>query len=101
LVTCVELISMNRDYEGGNHLFYACQNWCYHFSSALSHHATISSINASSNVLIQIKEMQQWWLKIWMYGLGDFAGVRKAYKDFESVVAKMIVGGLCNLWSIC
>jgi hypothetical protein len=101
LVTCLELIRMNRDYDGGNHLFYACQNWCYHFSSALSHHTTISSINASSNVLIPIKEMQQWWLKIWMYGLEDFDVVRTACKDFESVVAKMIVGGFCNLWSIC
>jgi hypothetical protein len=82
---------MNRDYDGGNHLFYACQNWCYHFSSALSHHATISSINASSNVVILIKEMGQQWLKIWMYGLEAFSGLKTACKDFESVVAKMMV----------
>jgi len=92
---------MNRDYDGGNHLFYACQNWCYHFSSALSHHATISSINGSSNVVILIQELEQQWLKIWMYGLEDFDSVGTACDDCESVVAKMGVSILCNLWSIC
>jgi hypothetical protein len=91
LVTCLQLIRMNRDYDGGNHLFYACQHWCYHFSSALSHHATISSINASSNVVILIKEMEQQWLKNWMYGLEGSYGVDIACNDFESLLVKLMV----------
>jgi hypothetical protein len=101
LVACLELIRMNGDYDGGSHLFYACKNWCYHFSSALLHHATMSSINASSNVVTLIEEMEQQWLKIWMYGLEDCSGVEAACADFESVVARMMVSILCNLWSIC
>jgi hypothetical protein len=98
LVACLQLIRMNRDYDGGSHLFYACQNWCYHFSSALSHHATISS---SPDVVILIKEMEQQWLRIWMYGLEAFPGLETACEDCESVVAKMMVSMLCNPWSIC
>jgi hypothetical protein len=101
LVACLELIRMNGDYDGGSHLFYACQNWCYHFSSALSHHATMSSINASSNVVTLIQEMEQQWLKIWMYGLEDRSGLETACADFKSVIARMMVSILCNLWSIC
>jgi hypothetical protein len=91
LVACLQLISMHENYDGGNHLFYPCQNWCYHFSSALSHHATISSINASSDVFILIKGMEQWWLKIWMYGLEDFSGVETVCGDCESVITEMMV----------
>jgi hypothetical protein len=90
LVACLQLIRMNGDYNGSSHLFYACQNWCYHFSSALSYHATISSLNACSNVVTLVKEMEQM-LKIWMYGLEDFSGVGTALEDCESVVAKMMV----------
>jgi hypothetical protein len=101
LVACLEHIIMNDGHDGVQHLSYACKNWCYHFSSALSHHATISSINVSSDVIILIQEMEQQWLKIWMYGLEDFSGVRTACDDFESVVAKMGVSIFCNLGSIC
>jgi hypothetical protein len=92
LVACLQLIGMDKDYDGGDHLFYACQNWCYHFSLALSHHATISSISARSNVIILIKQMRQGqWLKIWMYGLKDYSGLTTACTDCESVVEKMRV----------
>jgi hypothetical protein len=101
LVACLEQISVNDSYDGGRHLSYACRNWCYHFSSALSHHATISSINVSSDVVILIQEMGQQWLKIWMYGLESFSGVMTACEDCESVVTKMGVSILCNLWGIC
>src|SRR3984885_8677739 len=47
LVDCLQLIENNKDYEGGKHLFYACQNWCYHFSLALSHGATVGFINTN------------------------------------------------------
>jgi hypothetical protein len=87
----LEQISVNEGYDGGHHLSYACQNWCYHFSSALSHHATISSINVSSNVVVLINEMETQWLQIWMYGLDNLSGVETACKDCESVVAKMMV----------
>jgi hypothetical protein len=83
LVACLELIRRNGDYDGGSHLFYACQNWCYHFLSALSHYATMSSINASSNVVILIQEMEQQWLDIWMYGLENYSGVETACANFE------------------
>jgi hypothetical protein len=91
LVACLQLIGMDKNYDGGDHLFYACQNWCYHFSLALSHHATISSINARPNVIILIEQMEQQWLKIWMYGLNDFSGLTTACIDCESVVEKMEV----------
>jgi hypothetical protein len=102
LVACLQLIGMNRNYDGGNHLFYPCQNWCYHFSSALSHPAAISSIHASPNLVILIKQMEQeQQVKIWMYGLEALSGLQTACADCESVVAKMMVSMLNNLWGIC
>jgi hypothetical protein len=101
LVACLQLIRMNENYDGGNHLFYACQNWCYHFSSALSHHATISSINARSNVTTLLKQMEQQWLKIWMYGLEDYSSFTTACIDCESIVEKMKVSNFMHLWGIC
>jgi hypothetical protein len=90
VIACLELIRMNNN-DGGDHLLYACQHWCYHLLSALSCPAMISSINASPRIVILIKEMeQQWWLKIWMYGLGSLSGLRTACGDCESVVAKMM-----------
>lgn len=97
LVACLQLIGMN--YEGGQHLIYAYQNWCYHFSLGLSHGATVGSMNANCDVVMLIRKMEQ--QRLWIYGLKDFAGVKAMYTDCESVVAKMAVSLLLwKVWSI-
>jgi hypothetical protein len=91
LVSCLRLIMMDENHEDGNYPLYACQNWCHHFSMALSHHATIGSINANCDMVMQMKGMEQKQLRIWMYGLGDFSAVEAVCTDCESVVARMMV----------
>ncbi|KAF8226432.1 hypothetical protein L208DRAFT_1407070 [Tricholoma matsutake] len=63
------------NYKGGEHLLYACNNWCHHLSLALSHGATVGSMNAKC-------DMEQEWMRLWMYGLENF-------DDCESVMVRM------------
>ena len=91
LVDCLQLIENNEDYDGGKHLFYACQNWCYHFSLALSHGATVGFIKANCDVVFLVTKMKQQWLKVWMYGLETISCVDAMCTDCELALAKMNV----------
>ena len=82
-IGCLELIKQNENYKGGGHLFYACQNWCYHLQMALSHHATIGA-----PLVVLMQKMGQEWLKMWMYGLERVSGVRNMIAACESVMAR-------------
>jgi hypothetical protein len=96
LVGCLQLIGLNENYEGGKDLSYACQNWCYHFSSALSHYATVDSINASCDLVTLMMKMEHQGIRVWMYGLQDFPGVDTLCTDCESVLARMAVSLFLN-----
>ena len=82
-IGCLESIKQNENYKGGKHLFYVCQNWCYHLHMALSHHATIGA-----PLVTLMQKMGQEWLRIWMYGLKDLSGVRNMIAPCQSVMAR-------------
>jgi len=84
-IGCLELIAQNGNYEGGDHLFYACQNWCYHLQLALSHHATIGA--HCGHVVVLMQKMGQELIRIWMYGLEDLRGVESMAAACNSVMA--------------
>ncbi|KAF8221537.1 hypothetical protein L208DRAFT_1414867 [Tricholoma matsutake] len=87
LVDCLQLI---ENQKGGEHLLYACQNWCHHFSLALSHGATVGSMNAKCDVVMLMMKMEQGWMRLWMYGLEDFYSLDVMCRDCESVVGRMM-----------
>ncbi|KAF8235548.1 hypothetical protein L208DRAFT_1392156 [Tricholoma matsutake] len=87
LVECLQLI---ENQKGGEHLLYACQNWCHHFSLALSHGATVGSMNAKCDVVMLMMKMEQEWMRLWMYGLEDFYSLDVMCTDCESVVGRMM-----------
>ncbi|KAF8224783.1 hypothetical protein L208DRAFT_1409552, partial [Tricholoma matsutake] len=86
LVDCLQSI---ENQEGGEHLLYACRYWCHHFSLALSHGATVGSMNAKCDVVMLMMKMEQEWMRLWMYGLDNFDGVDVVCKDCESVVGRI------------
>ncbi|KAF8220475.1 hypothetical protein L208DRAFT_1416690 [Tricholoma matsutake] len=86
LVDCLQSI---ENQEGGEQLFYACRNWCHHFSLAISHGATVGSMNAKCDVVMVMMKMEQEWMSLWMYGLENFDGVDVMCRDCESVVQRM------------
>jgi uridine kinase len=90
LVHCLKLIGMNESYpEDDSHLRYACKNWGYHMSCAVSHQATIDFINLQCGDLVA--RMAQQWLRIWMYGLGDVESLRTFCGDCKLAVSKIEV----------
>jgi NACHT domain len=85
LVHCLQLIGRNENYpEDDSHLYYACQNWCHHFSCALSHQTPIDVINAQCGDLVT--KMEQQWLRIWMYGLEDSDALETVCYNCNSIV---------------
>jgi hypothetical protein len=95
LVDCLKFIRahMENGMEGGKHLDYACQNWCHHFSLILSHEGILAHIE--SCLRDQMKtfmiNMQQKWLKLWIYKLGDFRNVQVVNHDCRSALERMAV----------
>ncbi|KAF8341102.1 hypothetical protein F5887DRAFT_919208 [Amanita rubescens] len=72
LVNCLQLIGQVHDSNhGGQPLKYACQQWYYHFSLALSHQATIDLMKNCGNIEVLMVKLSREWLKTWMYGLED------------------------------
>jgi hypothetical protein len=74
---------------GADHLKYACQSWCYHFSMVLGCQRTMGS-----DIVIFMEKMGGQWLKFWMYQLGSFVAVCILCDDCELALAKQkdIVG---------
>ena len=93
LVDCLQLIGISGNSAGnGIPLSYACQNWCYHLSSVLSHHGTIYLIDTCGvDFVMMMKNMEREWLRHWMYGLQDEQHVRKLSGDCESVLARKVI----------
>jgi len=94
LVDCLQLIKVKENCaEGGKHFIYASQNWCYHFSFALQHQATMGFMNAHCNngVVMLMRNMEWQWLKLWMYELGSFNAVRTVCQDCELALVRMAV----------
>ena len=89
LVDCMQLIGMVHENQGGRPMWYACQQWCYHLSSALSPLAAIDLIKNGADIEILMVRMQRQWLKTWMYGLG-IGGVRRVCQACESVLKKIV-----------
>ncbi|KAF8337233.1 hypothetical protein F5887DRAFT_920525 [Amanita rubescens] len=72
LVNCLQLIGQVHDSNNGvQPLKYACQQWYYHFSSALSYQATIDLMKNCGNIEVLMVKLSREWLKTWMYGLED------------------------------
>ena len=92
-VDCLKLIMTDLENcaKGGRHLDYACQNWCYHFSLALSHHKSMGFIETCFGEALMRKVKDQW-LKLWIYKLRNFCGVETICKDCDSAMAGMAVG---------
>ena len=62
LVDCLQLIGQVHE-KGGQPLKYACQQWCYHFSLALSHQVTIGLMKNCGNIEVLIVKLKGEWLK--------------------------------------
>ena len=93
-IRCLELIEQNENYEGGKHLFYVCQNWCYHLQWALLHHATIG---AHHDVVMLMQKMGQEWIRIWMYGLDGRQGLWNMAAACELLIKRREVSPFVNL----
>jgi len=95
LVDCLKLIMahVENGMEGGKHLDYACQNWCHHFSLILFHEGSVSHIESclEDQMKTVMKNMQQKWLKLWMYKLGGFENVEAVNEDCHSALERIAV----------
>ena len=90
LIDCLQLIGVVHEDQSGQPLEYACQQWCYHFSLALSHGVTIGwIINTGGDIEMLIGKMAKQWLKTWMYGLGQ-EGLRSICDGWESTLQKIL-----------
>jgi len=96
LVDCLKLIvaHIEDDMKGGEHLDYAYQNWCYHFSLTLLHGGALNYIDSCLGDQMEtfMVTMQQKWLKLWIYNLGGFGVVEAVGKDCGAVLERMAVG---------
>ena len=79
--------------EGGKHLDYAWQNWCYHFSLVLIHERDTSHIESSFQDWLGtfMMKMQQRWLKLWFYKLGNFDTLRVVSNDCHLALERLVV----------
>jgi hypothetical protein len=87
LVDCLQLIGQAHENQGGEPLQYACQQWCYHLSLALSHQVTLGLMKTCGDIEMLIVKMKRQWLKTWMYGLRQHA-LTSVAQTCESVIAK-------------
>jgi hypothetical protein len=90
LVDCFKSIKTYAENgaNGGHHLEYACQNWCYHLCMVFGYQGMSSDIV----IFVEfVEKMESQWLKFWMYQLGSFEAVKSVCNDFESVLAKDMV----------
>jgi hypothetical protein len=95
LVECLKFVMahMENGMEGGKLLDYACQNWCHHFSLIPSHEGILAQIESclGDQMKTFMTNMQQKWLKLWIYKLGDFGSVRVVNEDCCSALERMAV----------
>ena len=93
LVDCLQLIGISGNSAGDSiPLSYACQNWCYHLSLALSHHAIIGVVDTCRvDFVMMMKNMEGEWFRWWMYGLQDKRCLTKFSGDCESVLARKVL----------
>lgn len=93
LADCLQLIGTSGNSAGnGIPLSYACQNWCYHLSSALSYHATTSVLDTCDvDFVMMMKNMERKWLRHWMYGLQDEEHVSRCLGECKSVLAREVI----------
>jgi len=101
LVDCLNCITADTENNtgGGEHIDYAWQNWCHHFSLVLLHGRDNCHIESSLRdwLAAVIMKMQQCWLKLWFYRFGDFHTLESINKDCCLMLAKLTVGLL--LWN--
>jgi hypothetical protein len=96
LVDCLQLIGLVHENQGGQPLEYAWQQWCHHFSSALSHHTLFDLLKNYGEVERLMVRMKGEWLKTWMYGLNE-STLPRVCRDCEKVLQKIVVSWI---WSI-
>ena len=89
LVDCLQLIGQVHENQGGLPLEYACQQWCYHLSSALSHQVTIGLMKNCGDIEALMVGMKEQWLKTWMCGLGR-EELTAVCQDCESVLGIIV-----------
>ncbi|KAF8309070.1 hypothetical protein F5887DRAFT_1294564 [Amanita rubescens] len=87
LVNCLQLIGQVHENSGVQPLEYACQQWCYHFSLALSCQATIDLMKNCGNIEVLMVKLSREWLKTWMYGLED--GLETFCQGCDSVLKQL------------
>ena len=95
LVNCIKLIEaqLEKDEKGCIGLDYACQNWCYHLSLALSHEEAHDYIKSCLGDSMEIFVLKIWkkWLKLWMYKLEGFDCIRSTSKDCHAALERIPV----------
>jgi hypothetical protein len=95
LVDCLKLIMAHTEngMEGGKYLDYACKNWCYHFALIQFHEGILAHIESCLGDQMEtfMTNMQQKWLKLWIYKLGDVGSVRVVIQDCCSALERMAV----------
>jgi hypothetical protein len=92
LVDCGKLIvaDVENNMEGGQHLDYAWQNWCYHFSLVLFYGEDGGHLDSHvQHWTTFIGRMQQQWLKFFLYKQEGHLSIVSG--DLDSVVRNMKV----------
>jgi len=94
LADCIKLImaETENNAEGGKHLDYAWQNWCHHFLLVLLHERDTSHIESSFQDWLGtfMMKMQQQWLKLWFYKLGDLRTLNTVNHDCHLVLERLV-----------
>lgn len=95
LVDCGKLIMANLedDVNNGNHLEYACQNWCHHFLHVLLNGGDSGYIESHFHDWISfiIKMQQQQWLQFWIYKVDGTEALKSVLRDLCSALERMEV----------
>jgi hypothetical protein len=92
LVHCLRLlVTLEKETRDGEHLDYACQNWSHHFLSVLMRGGTIDYVDSHLGIkmAVIVGKMENQGLKVWMYKLGDVAGLKSVCKQFEDALTRM------------
>jgi hypothetical protein len=99
LVNCGKLImaSLENDVNDGNHLGYACQNWCHHFLHILLNGGDNNDIESHFQDWTSfVLKMQQQWLKCWIRKLERKEALETVWEDLCSALEQVKVSGLCQ-----
>ena len=95
LVNCMKLIEaqLEKDEKDCIGLEYACQNWCYHLSMALSHEKAHDYIKLCLGGTMEIFVLKIWkkWLKLWMCKLDGLDGMQTTGTDCHAALERIPV----------